>query len=194
MEPAFPASRSVDETTQVRPMQQVPENVFMPEECPKAPPEPGLGWFALGAALGAAGVPLSLPWFSRDGTGPPGIPDGAASYGAYALILLVAGGVAFVCFALGRAVRRQRRRPRQRYIPLFAYAVSGALIPAVFLLVTRFTDWGERIVGLHWVLTIGAPFCLGLYTAPHPPATRRETPESGSDGDGPRAEAGNPGE
>ncbi|NOY80770.1 MAG: hypothetical protein GXP31_07170 [Kiritimatiellaeota bacterium] len=166
----------------------------MPDEPRKAPPEPGLGWFALGMALGAGGVPMFLPWVSRDASGPPGIPDGAASYGAYVLILLLAGGVAFACFAMGRAVRRQRRRPRQRFIPPVTYAVIGALIPTVFLLVTRFTDWGERIVGLHWALTIGGPFLLGLYTAPNPSATRQENSGSNADVDAPRPGAGKPGE
>jgi len=81
--------------------------------------------------------------------------------------------VAWACFALGRAARRQRRRPRQKIVPRFTYALVGLLAPTVFLLVTRCTDWGDRVVGLHWALTIGGPFVLGLYTAP------RETPREG---------------
>lgn len=160
---------------------QMPENIFMPEAPPKLPPEPGLGLFAIGVVAGALGAPLLLRWVSPVSSGPPGIADGVAAYSFYVLALLLAGGVAWACFALGRAVRRQRRQPRQRFVPRLTYMLVGLAAPAVFLLVTRCTDWGERIVGLHWALTIGGPFVLGLYTAPREAPGERPVPEDAPD-------------
>jgi len=135
---------------------------------PRVWKEPGrpMLWFTAGATSVALGLPALIAWSGIDIEPPPGVVGGTTLFVFYGLVLLAVGTVALTSLSLGRAVRRNRRAPRYRAIPIAGYALGGILFPALFLAISLFTTWGSRVTGLHWAIAIAGPFLLGLYTAP----------------------------